>query len=147
MVIDEINYKIMKQLQDGRKSYREIAKSLSITENTVRARVKKLKKEGIFSITGLVNPDKIPDHTIAFVGVRIKNLSILSQAEEISKMKGVVSVSIVTGRYDLMMIVMFTKEFGLLQFYSDELSNISDVVSVETFIAYENFNLNLPYIL
>ena len=59
MIIDETNIAIIKHLREGRKSYSEIAKSLSITENTVRARVKKLRDEGILTITGLVNPSKI----------------------------------------------------------------------------------------
>ena len=147
MEIDDINYKIMNQLQDGRKSYREIANSLSITENTVRARVNKLTKEGIFSISGLVNPDKISDYTIAFVGVRIKNLRSLDQAEKISKLKGVVSVSVVTGRFDIIMLIMISKEFGLYEFYSNEMSKIDDVASVETFIPYESYNLRIPFVL
>jgi len=59
MTFDETYISIMIQLRKGRKSYSEIAKSLSITEDTVRARVKKLRDEGIFTITGLVNPSKI----------------------------------------------------------------------------------------
>ena len=147
MVIDETNLNIIRHLRDGRKSYSEIAKSLLVTENTVRARVKKLKENGIYSITGLVNSSKIPNHVIAFVGVKLKTMNLVNKAEEISKLKGVVSVSVVTGRYDLIMILMLNKEFGLLEFYTTEMSKVSDVQSSETFVVYENFNLNLPYIL
>ena len=89
MFIDEINLNIIKHLRDGRKSYNEIAKALSITENTVRARVKKLMDEGIFSITGVVNPTEIPNQTIAFVGIKLKTMDLVKKGEEISKLKGV----------------------------------------------------------
>ncbi len=147
MFIDEINLNIIKHLRDGRKSYNEIAKALSITENTVRARVKKLMDEGIFSITGVVNPTEIPNQTIAFVGIKLKTMDLVKKGEEISKLKGVVSVSVVTGRYDLIMILMLNEEFSLLEFYTKEMSKITDVQSAETFVTYENFNLKLPYIL
>ena len=147
MIIDETNINIMKHLREGRKSYSEIAKALSITENTVRARVKKLRDEGIFSITGLVNPSKIPGQIIAFVGVKLKTMNLVKKGEEISKLKGVVSIAVVTGRYDLIMILMLNKEFGLLEFYTKEMANVSEVQSVETFVSYESFNLKLPYIL
>ena len=39
MKIDETNLAIIKHLREGRKSFQKIAEDLSITENTVRARV------------------------------------------------------------------------------------------------------------
>jgi DNA-binding Lrp family transcriptional regulator len=44
MKIDEINRGIIEQLRNGRKSFDEISKELSITPNTMKARVKILKK-------------------------------------------------------------------------------------------------------
>ena len=147
MTIDETNISIMKHLREGRKPYSEIAKSLSITENTVRARVKKLEDEGIFTISGLVNPSQIPGQIVAFVGVKLKTMNLVKKGGEISKLKGVVSVAVVTGRYDLFMILMLNKDFGLLEFYTTEMSTVSEVQSVETFVAFDSFNLNLPYVL
>ena len=57
MKIDSINLLIIKHLRNGRKSYRKIAEQLSLSENTVRTRVKKLMEEGALEITGLVDPD------------------------------------------------------------------------------------------
>ncbi|MEE4600078.1 MAG: AsnC family protein, partial [Desulfobacteraceae bacterium] len=41
MKIDNLNLLIIKHLRNGRKSYRKIAEELSLSENTVRARVHK----------------------------------------------------------------------------------------------------------
>ncbi len=147
MLFDKTNLNIIRHLRDGRKSYGEIAKALSITENTVRSRVNKLKKEGALSIAGLIEPTSIHNHIIAFVGVRLKTMNLVKKGEEISKLKGVVSVAVVTGRYDLIMILMLNEEFGLLEFYTNEMSKISEVLSVETFVAYASFNLKVPYTL
>jgi len=46
MKIDHTNIGIIKHLQDGRKSYKEIADDLSITENTVRSRVQQMVMGG-----------------------------------------------------------------------------------------------------
>jgi Lrp/AsnC family transcriptional regulator for asnA, asnC and gidA len=46
MKIDETNLAIIKRLREGRRSFKQIAEELSITENTVRARVNKLVEEG-----------------------------------------------------------------------------------------------------
>lgn len=52
MKIDDINLEIMKELREGRKSFKKIADILQITENTVRSRVKKLTEEGVLDICG-----------------------------------------------------------------------------------------------
>ena len=46
MKIDSTNIDIIKELKQGKKSFKKIADKLSITENTVRSRVNKLQEEG-----------------------------------------------------------------------------------------------------
>lgn len=147
MKIDEINKKIIKQLRHGRKSFGEIANNLSITPNTVRARVNKLEADGILDITGVIDPGKIDDHFLAIVGVKLRNMNLVKKGEEFSKLKGVVSVGIVTGQFDLMLIVLLNDHFSLLDFLTKEVSKIRDVYSTETFVVYKTFNLKVPYIL
>lgn len=147
MKIDEINIAIIRLLRDGRKSMREIAKAVGVSENTVRGRVKKLTEEGVLAITGLVDPEALPGHRVAIIGVKLGTMDLIRKGEEFSKIRGVVSVSVVTGRFDLMLTVLFNEEFRLLDFYSDEVSKIKDVQSVETFIVYKGYNLMVPYLL
>ena len=147
MKIDETNIAIIKLLRDGRKSFKEIAEQLSITENTVRARVNKLREERILDITGLVDPEAIPGHTLVIVGVRLNTMHLVRKGDEFSKLRGVVSVSVVTGRFDLILLVLLKEDFGLLQFYTQEVDPIKDVQSVETFVIYKGYNIKVPYIL
>lgn len=147
MKFDEINLQIIRHLQDGRKSFKIIADELSITENTVRSRVNKLVEEGILNISGLVDPDNIPGHQTAIIGVKIKNMRLVEKGEEFSRLKGVISVAVVTGRYDLIVQVLLNEEFSLLEFYTNEVTRIDDVQDVETFIVYKGYNINVPYIL
>ena len=46
---DETGMAIIPHLREGRKAYGAIARELGVTENTVRARVKKLTPEYLFS--------------------------------------------------------------------------------------------------
>ena len=147
MKLDSINLFIIKHLRNGRKSYRKIAEQLSLSENTVRARVHKLMEEGVLEISGLVNPDSISGHRVVLVGVKLKTMDLVKKGEEFSKLSGVVSVSVVTGRFDLMLVVLLKSGFGLLEFYTEEVSKLKDVQSVETFVVYKSYNLKVPYIL
>jgi len=147
MKMDEINIAIIRHLRDGRKSLRQIAKSLRVSENTVRARINKLTTEGVLNIRGLVDPEAIPGHRSAIIGVKLSTMDLISKGEEFSKIKGVISVGVVTGRFDLIVIALFNEEFRLLDFYANEVSKIKDVQSVETFIVYKGYNMMVPYLL
>lgn len=147
MKIDETNLTIIKQLRDGRKSFKKIAEELGLTENTVRARVKKLTDEKVMAISGLVDPEAIPGHKLVLVGVKVRNMDLVKKGEEFSKLRGVVAVTVVTGRFDLMLLVLLKEGYDLLEFYTEEVSRIKEVESVETFVVYKSYKLKVPYIL
>ena len=147
MHIDKINLSIIKHLRSGRKSFKKIAEQLSLSENTVRSRVRKLIDNGILEITGLVDPQAVSGHRIVIVGVKLKTMDLVKKGEEFSKLKGVISVSVVTGRFDLILTVLLKTGFGLLEFYTQEVSKLKDVQSVETFVVYKSYNLKIPYVI
>jgi Lrp/AsnC family transcriptional regulator, regulator for asnA, asnC and gidA len=143
----EENLELVRQLRDGRKSFRKIAEELSLSENTVRGRVNELLADGSMKISALVDPAALPNHQLAFVGVRLSTMDFMGKAREFSKLRGVISAGVVTGRFHLMLIVLFNTEFGMLDFYRDEVSTITDVEDCETFVVYGTENLLIPYIL
>jgi len=147
MKVDDINIEIIKYLRDGRMSYRKIADTLGLSENTVRSRVKSLTEEGILEVTGLVDPEAIAGHRVAFVGVKLSALNLVEKGKEIAELKGVVSVSVVTGRFDLMLVVLLKDGFDLLEFYTQEVYRLKGIRSVETFVVYKGYNLKVPYII
>ena len=147
MKIDDTNIEIIKHLRHGRKSFKKIADELGLTENTVRVRVNKLIEEGILDITGLVDPEALPGHRVVLVGVKLSTMNLVQKAKEFSKLKGVVSASVVTGRYDLILVVLLRDGYDLLEFYTEEVYRLKDVRSVETFVIYKGYNLKVPYVL
>jgi Lrp/AsnC family transcriptional regulator for asnA, asnC and gidA len=147
MKIDDVTIEIIKSLRDGRRSIRKIADTLGLSENTVRSRVNSLVNEDILDICGLVDPEALAGHRVVFIGVKLASLNLVEKGEEFSRLKGVVSVSVVTGRFDLMVVVLLKEGFDLLEFYTQEVYRLKDVRSVETFVVYKGYNLKVPYIL
>ena len=138
---DTLDKEIIEEFQDnGRKPYSEIASKLNVSEGTVRKRVKKLTDMGVFKIAGLIDPEKYGEHLLAVVGVQLGSQNLLENANKFSELNGVVSVGIVTGRYDLVCQVLFDKPDGLIKFFTEEVSKIKDVKFTETFIIYKAFN-------
>lgn len=147
--IDDTNKQIIRDLIDGRKPFSAIAEKQGITENTVRSRVNKLIEEGVLSVTGLVDPELIPGLQVVMMGVKLNTLDLGTKAVEFTKLKGVVSVAVVTGRYDLMVQLILNENdnMTLLDFFKKELGKVDEVADVETFIVYQSHNLKVPYIL
>jgi Lrp/AsnC family transcriptional regulator for asnA, asnC and gidA len=147
MKIDDTNTAILQHLRDGRVSFKKIADNLGVSEGTIRSRVKKLQDEGILEITGLIDPEALPEKYVVMVGVKLKDMDLVKKAEEFSRLRGVISVCVVTGRYDLILTVMLRQRFGMLEFYTNEVSKVESVRSVETFVVYKSFNLKVPLVL
>jgi len=147
--IDSTSLAIIKHLRDGRKPYSVIAEELEITENTVRSRVNKLLGDGVLEISGLVNPDALPGHQMILATLKMSTVELGAKAEELSLLRGVISVSVVTGRYDLIAYVLLNPSdgFSLLDFFSEELSKIELIQNIETFVVYEGIDLSVPYVL
>ena len=147
MKMDDVNIEIIKQLKNGRKPYKKIADELAVTENTVRTRTHKMIAQGVIDICCTMNPESIPGHGYVIVGVKLDTMELVKKGEEFSRLKGVVSVSVVTGRYDLILTVLLKEGFGLLEFYTQAVSHVKQVQSVETFVVYKGFNVKVPYVL
>ncbi|MDD4011594.1 MAG: Lrp/AsnC family transcriptional regulator [Sphaerochaetaceae bacterium] len=147
--LDDTNKAILQQLSDGRKPFSLIAEELGITENTVRSRVNRLMEDGILKICGLVDPEKVMGLQIALMGIKLKTLNLDEKAAEFTKLKGVISAVVVTGRFDIIIQVLLSDsdDYTLLDFFKKELSKISDVADVETFVVYQGHNYLIPYIL
>lgn len=147
MKVDETNIAIIRHLREGRKSFREIAEDLSLSENTVRARTNKLLEEDVMAISALIDPEALPEHRLALVGVKLNTMDLVDKGKELSRLKGVVSVAVVTGRFDLILQILLSDDYGLLEFYTEEMTKVEQVQSVETFIVYKGYNLKVPYVL
>lgn len=147
MEIDDTNIRILRHLKDGRKSFKLIADDLSITENTVRSRVSKLSEEGILKFSGTVQVDALDGHNLLYLGVKLKSMELQKKAEEFSRLRGVVSAAIVTGRYDIILQVLLGPGYSLLEFITEQVARVEDVQTVESYIVYKGYNLKVPYIL
>jgi len=146
-VIDDIYINILRHLLDGRKKYSTIARDLGIAENTVRARVKKLTDAGVLRIVGLVDPKALPKHYTAYIGMRTIPSQASRIAEEVSKLKGVISASCVSGGFDVIVYMLFNDTFTMDNFVTKELAKVKGINSIEQFQMYKHFNSRCRYVL
>ncbi|MGA2547436.1 MAG: Lrp/AsnC family transcriptional regulator [Rectinemataceae bacterium] len=137
---DETDWKIISILKEGYVPNNTIALELGVSEGTVRARLKKLKEAGILQIRALINPDVLENKQLVIVAMRVAESKLLDRkAEELSHLKNVLSVSIASGRYDLIAEVLLDSNRGLVQFLTEELSSVEGILASESFIMLKNY--------
>lgn len=147
MKLDHVNMTIIRELRNGRTSFKKIAEKLSVTENTVRSRFEKLTSSGLLEVCGLVDPDKLEGHRLVIMGIKIVGMKLVEKAKEFRELPGVISVSVVTGRFDLILNVLVKGDLGLLSFFKDHLDRIKGILSTETFVVYKGYGHRVPYVL
>lgn len=138
---DETDWKIIEILQQGWVPNNTIARVLNISEGTVRSRLKKLKDAGILTVRALINPDVLANKQLVLVALTVAESRLLERkAEEVSRLPNVLSVSITSGRYDLIAEVLVDSNKGLVKFLTEELSGIEGITRSESFIMLKNYN-------
>jgi len=141
MKIDDIDMGIVKILsENGRIPNNEIASRLTISEGTVRNRIKKLTDSNFLKVRGMINPDEGSEKQLIYILITLQVTKKWKEtAQKISKLKDVKSVSMITGRFDLV-IELFLEPQNLINFLTDELSTIGEVFSTESLVTIKNFN-------
>ena len=145
--LDSYDIDIIRNLWDGRTPYQEIAEKVGLTTNTVRSRVNKMLESGALQIISLVNPTALEDHQAAYIGFKVLPYKMTEALNAISKLKGVVGASSVSGRFDIMAVVMFNKEHSYQRFLEEELRLVDGLLSTETFFAIGGDTFQLRYVL
>lgn len=131
--------------KNGRINNKDIAGQLSVSEGTVRNRIKKLVSSRILKISGLINSECNEEKQLVFLGVKIAvSRDLEKKAGEISALPGVHSVHIVTGRYDLIVEVWVETKSGMIDFLSKTLASVDEIVSTESFLAMKSINKWIP---
>lgn len=141
MKIDKTDIKIIELLgENGRRPHNEIAEYLGISEGTVRNRMKKLTESNLLKIKALVNPNELTDKQLIYILVTLEITKRWKEiAQKVSELPNVKSVSMTTGRFDLI-IELFIEPHNLINFLTNDLASVGNISSTESLVTIRNFN-------
>lgn len=102
-VFDELDRRLSRLLpENGGASVNELATRLKISPPTDRTRLKSLLKANLLKIAGVLNVSEYPELISAIIGIHTNGRGTLNGiARWMLELPFVTSVSIVTGRYDI----------------------------------------------
>ena len=139
--LDERDWEIIELLRSGTISNSAVAKELGVSEGMIRQRIKRLRELGILSLRGLINPEILANRQVVWLGANVTESRLLAEkAEEISHLKDVLSVSIVSGRFDLIIELLLDSHHGLVDFLIDELSRVEGITRTESFVTLKTYS-------
>ena len=139
MKIDNVDLNIMRCLEEnGRVPNNEIAGRLSLSEGTVRNRIQKLLNNNLLRVKGLTNPNIRDDKVLFFILVKVAmHKDWANIGEKLSQTPEVKSVSMVTGRFDIILEVFLPRE-QIMHFISEQISDIKNILSTESLLVVKS---------
>lgn len=139
--LDARDWAIIELLRAGTISNSAVAKELGVSEGMIRQRIKRLREHGILSLRGLINPDILANRQVVWLGANVAESRLLEKkAEEIARLDNVLSVSISSGRFDLIVELLLDTHRGLVDFLIHELSRVDGIVRTESFVTLKTYS-------
>jgi len=122
--LDETDFAIIKALmEDGRKSFREIARITSVSTPTVESRVKRMFDMGIIKkIAPLLDPEKISEGVAAIINLNVETPQLEEVSKRLAELEEVRNICIVTGESNLTIRVLVNDMKTLQDFLSKKLA-------------------------
>ncbi|MDQ8702594.1 Lrp/AsnC family transcriptional regulator [Streptomyces sp. LHD-70] len=131
--LDDLDRAIIAELeQDGRRAFREIARSLDVSEGTVRSRFRRLEESGVLKITAFADPGRFSQGRLAQIFLRVAPdhhdavVAALCACVEISY------VSTTLGRADVFAQVLVADDRDLWEFLHRRVRPLEGVTDVES---------------
>jgi Lrp/AsnC family transcriptional regulator for asnA, asnC and gidA len=142
-MLDNTDLEIINHLQaDGRVPFTDIAKSLGVSEGTVRNRVARLLEERIIQIVGMIDPARMGYDAPAMIGVSVQPPLLESVAAIIAAFPEVSYLIMVSGEFDLFVEVLCRDRDHLASFLNEKLLRIPGITRSQTFITLRTYKMS-----
>lgn len=130
--MDDLNRKLIQELQqDGRKDYVDMAKQFGVADGTVRKRTNKLVETGVINIVAVPDLNKLGFMFTAIVGLQVRIPKMKEVAYKLAQNPHVCFLSFVTGRFDLIAIIVCRSSDDYAKVWENDISTIPGVLRTE----------------
>lgn len=144
--LDAVDEAIVRHLQDdGRRPFREIARSLGVSEATVRARVRRLTDADALRIVAIADPFRLGFRVLAFVLLKLEPGRRRQVIETLTPWPEVTYISSLTGRADLYIQIVCHSHEDLWELLSERLPAIPGIEGTETFMELKMHKIAYRY--
>lgn len=131
--VDDTDLAIIARLQvNGRRSNRELATELGVSEATVRGRIKNMLSRGIFRIQAVCDLDVAGMGTHAILGIKAAPGCVDALVEVLAPREDVTQINRVLHEFDLIAVMVAHDRSTLLTTVVDQISVLPGLLGVQT---------------
>nr|AIF10095.1 transcriptional regulator (asnC) [uncultured marine thaumarchaeote KM3_43_D05] len=145
--VDDLDLKILLELSnDASVSIPKLSEKINENSSVVYSRINRLvKKKLIERFTIDVNNKELGYAVKSLTGINMDSKQRSVVIEELFKIPGVIEVSEVTGRFDIL-VTMYAKNLGEMhQLISEKIGKIIGIIGSESFIEMKTRTKQMPY--
>ncbi|HET6171681.1 MAG TPA: Lrp/AsnC family transcriptional regulator [Gaiellales bacterium] len=144
--LDELDRAIVGQLmEDGRRPYRVIARTLGVPESTVRFRATRLIRSGALHIVAMPDPMRLGYDILAMVLLRATPSALPAAIARLRGLPQVQYLSTATGRVNLLLQIV-CKDTEDLQSLLAEIGKTEGILDAETVLEFEVHKFRYGYL-
>ena len=134
--LDQLDKTIINALQaNGRASNAEVARTLGVSEGTIRRRLKRLTQNNVIKVVAYPEPKVLGFSTEALIGLQVDPDKTDSVVQNVSKIEETYWVSVTTGTFDMFAWVALPSSEELGNFLREKIGAIDGVQRTETFVS------------
>lgn len=134
--LDGVDRQIVSFLrEDGRMSYREIARRLKVSEGMIRKRVQKLLDQHVLRIRAVGDPLELGVPVLAAILLTVKPGEAEEVSDKLAEVDNVRYVALGVGRQNIMVESLHASVSDLHAFINSTIGQFPSVISAETFQA------------
>jgi len=137
-MLDSIDEQLARLLgQDARQNSETLAKQLKLSSATVRRRLRKLIRDDLLHIVGVVDPAKFGFPVAVVITLDVAHDKLELAMEALVKQPEIRWVSTTTSRFDIIALARFRSTNRLSEFMTKELAQLEGLKDSETFICLD----------
>lgn len=138
--MDETDRRIVELLrEDGRASHRAIADALGLSPRLVGSRIEAMLEKRSLRIAAVADVFEAGNDLVLAVGVAVRGRATLEVAEELAALEEVCAVNVVSGEFDLEVLILSADHETLREFVSARVSSIRGIESLSPALSLELF--------
>lgn len=141
--LDPIDRAILRLLQeDGRASIRSVAERVHVSRANAYARINRLIEDGVIrGFTARVDHERAGHAASAYITLKIVQNSWRTVREKLVALPGVVHIALVSGDFDVLLLVHTVDNRSLRELVLTRLQAIEEVLSSRTLLVFEETDL------
>jgi Lrp/AsnC family transcriptional regulator for asnA, asnC and gidA len=140
--VDELDVKLIRLLsQDGRMTNRDLARALGSTEPTIRARIRRLREEGVMRVVAVTDMEAAGYDFYVLLWIHVEGRPVRDVALEIARLPSVFTVVLMSGVYDIMAGLVTRDKHELTGILTRDLAHVRGIRDIESTLALDVLRL------